>query len=67
LGALLEYLKIKKWSMFLGVALARHERPMEENGASLAMLEGAGTIEVGGRLQKCMFRVDEDRLVTRVD
>jgi hypothetical protein len=36
--------------MFPRVALDRYERSVAENGASLAMLEGAGPIEDGGRL-----------------
>jgi hypothetical protein len=57
----------KEWSMFPGVALDKYERSVVDNGASLAMLEGAGPIEDGGRLRKCMFGAGEDSLITRAD
>jgi hypothetical protein len=60
----LEYLEIKKWSMFPGVALDKYEKPLAKNGVSLEMLEGASPIKDGGRLQKYMFGTREDSLVT---
>jgi hypothetical protein len=49
--------------VFPGNSLDKFEKYVAENGATASLLEGAGSPEVGARIQKCVLYTGEDGLV----